>query len=131
MSHIRGSARTNLRRRGAVAAYFGPSGLRVCTMHPFSRRTRVACGRPSVRVQRTRHCVTVVVGAPRTCTRAMQARSGHQPASQTPQQWRLKPQTPAEAEKQRQQTAATVDTRREQKRSERWERIKDRLRFWD
>jgi RHS repeat-associated protein len=60
-----------------------------------------------------------------------EARSGHQPASQTPQQWKLKPQTPAEAEKQRQQTAATVDTRREQKRSERWERIKDRLRFWD
>jgi hypothetical protein len=36
------------------------------------------------------------------------------PASgQTPQQWRLKQQTPAEAEKQRQKTAVTIETRRE------------------
>jgi hypothetical protein len=60
-----------------------------------------------------------------------EARSGHQSAAQTPQHWRPVTQTPAEAEKQRQQTAATLEMRREQKRSERWGKVKDRLRFWD
>jgi hypothetical protein len=59
-----------------------------------------------------------------------EARSGHQGAAQTPQQWRLTPEKKAEADKQRQQASSTLETRREQKKTERWDKIKDKLIFW-
>jgi RHS repeat-associated protein len=61
---------------------------------------------------------------------APEARSGYQSATQTPPQWRLTPERKGAGEKQRQQAASTLENRREQKTSERWEKIKDKLIFW-
>jgi RHS repeat-associated protein len=59
-----------------------------------------------------------------------EARSGHQSAAQSPQQWRLTSEKKAETDKQRQQASSTLEARREQKKAERWEKIKDKLVFW-